>query len=155
MLYSRSSLANHSTYLSVHVPIQTPSPSLQPPQHVLFSKHKFSKSRSLFLQISSFVSISNSFFFSSLFRATPVVYGSSQARGWIGAAAASLHHSHSNARSLTHWVEPGIEPMSSWVLVRFITTEPWQELQCHSCLAATAQHLQQSLAHRRFSINNC
>ena len=28
-----------------------------------------------------------------LFRATPSVYGGSQARGWIGAAAVSLHHS--------------------------------------------------------------
>ena len=59
-------------------------------------------------------------------------------RGWIGAAAASLHHSHSNARSepslpptpqlgshrsLTHWVRPGIEPMSSWMLVGFIIAE--------------------------------
>ena len=34
-----------------------------------------------------------------LFRATPVAYGSSQARGWIRATAASLHRSHSNARS--------------------------------------------------------
>ena len=32
------------------------------------------------------------------FRAAPMAYGSSQARGWIGAAAASLHHSHSNTR---------------------------------------------------------
>ena len=29
-------------------------------------------------------------------------YGSSQARDQIGAAAARVHHSHSNARSLTH-----------------------------------------------------
>ena len=38
------------------------------------------------------------FFFSFfyLFRATPAAYGSSQARGRIGAAAAGLHHSHSN-----------------------------------------------------------
>lgn len=42
------------------------------------------------------------FFFFLLFRATPVAYGSSQARGRIGAAAAGLCHSHSNARSLTH-----------------------------------------------------
>ena len=34
-----------------------------------------------------------------LFRATPSAYGGSQARGRIRAAAASLHHSHSNARS--------------------------------------------------------
>ena len=30
------------------------------------------------------------------FRATPEAYGGSRARGQIGAAAASLHHSHSN-----------------------------------------------------------
>ena len=35
--------------------------------------------------------------FFNLFR--PVACGSSQAKGRIGAAAAGLHHSHSNARS--------------------------------------------------------
>ena len=81
-----------------------------------------------------------SFFF---FRAAPAAHGGSQARGRIGAAAASLHHSHShtgsqlrlppfgtahgNAGSLTHWVRPGMEPASSWILVRCVTTEPWQE----------------------------
>ena len=34
-----------------------------------------------------------------LFRATPTAYGGSQARGPIGATAASLHHSPSNDRS--------------------------------------------------------
>ena len=34
-----------------------------------------------------------------LSRATPVAYGSSQATGWIEAAATSLHQSHSHARS--------------------------------------------------------
>ena len=34
-----------------------------------------------------------------LFRITPVACGSSQARGWIGAADACLYHSHSNLRS--------------------------------------------------------
>ena len=38
------------------------------------------------------------FFFFSL-GAAPEAYGSSQARGWIGAAAAGLYHSHSNVRS--------------------------------------------------------
>ena len=37
--------------------------------------------------------------------ATPATYGGSQARGHIGAAAASLHQSHSNAGS-----EPGLQP---------------------------------------------
>ena len=40
-----------------------------------------------------------------LFRATPVAYGGSQARGPIGAAAAGLHHSRSNAGS-----ELGLRP---------------------------------------------
>ena len=31
------------------------------------------------------------------------------------------------ARSLTYWARPGIDPASSWILVRFISTEPWQE----------------------------
>ena len=38
----------------------------------------------------------------SIFRALGVAYGSSQARGGIGAVASGLHHRHSNARSLTH-----------------------------------------------------
>ena len=40
-----------------------------------------------------------SFFFFFLFRAALTAYGSSQARGLIGATAAGLHHSHRNARS--------------------------------------------------------
>ena len=40
-------------------------------------------------------------FFFFLFRAEPAAYGSSQVRGQIGAAAASLHHSHSNMGSET------------------------------------------------------
>ena len=42
------------------------------------------------------------FCFVSLFRATPAAYGSSQARGQIGAAADGLHHSHSNVGSQQH-----------------------------------------------------
>ena len=39
---------------------------------------------------------------SRLFRAAPMAHGGTQARGLIGAVAASLHHSHSNARSKPH-----------------------------------------------------
>ena len=39
------------------------------------------------------------FFFFLLFRAAPAAYGGSQAKGLIGATAASLRHSHSNAGS--------------------------------------------------------
>ena len=69
-------------------------------------------------------------FFSFLFRVIPVAYGSSQARGQIRAAAASLHHNQGNARSephlrpppqllatldpLTHWMRPGTEPHGYW-----------------------------------------
>ena len=41
-------------------------------------------------------------FLSFFFRPTPAAYGSSQASGRIGAAAAGLHPSHSHARSELH-----------------------------------------------------
>ena len=85
------------------------------------------------------------FFFFWLFRVAPMAYESSQARGLIRVIPVRLHHSHSNtgfepclwpnttahgnARSLTYWERPGIEPASSWILVRFINTEPQWELQ--------------------------
>ena len=68
-------------------------------------------------------------FFFGLFRAAPTAYGSSQVTCWIRVAAASLHHSHSNARPLTHWIRPRIKPTSSWVLPRLVTLEPQKELQ--------------------------
>ena len=46
------------------------------------------------------ISIRNWFFFSfPLFKATPMTYGGSQARGQIGAVAAGFHQSHSNVGS--------------------------------------------------------
>ena len=39
------------------------------------------------------------YFYFLLFRATPMAYGGSQARGQIGATAAGVYHSHSNAGS--------------------------------------------------------
>ena len=73
----------------------------------------------------------------------------SQASGQNRAAAAGLCHSHSNAGSwiratsatytttmahgnpgsLTHWAKPGIEPVSSWMLVRF--TNHWATMGTH------------------------
>ena len=35
---------------------------------------------------------------------------------------------HGNNGSLTHWARPGIEPVSTWILVRFVYTAPQQEL---------------------------
>ena len=39
---------------------------------------------------------------------------------------------HCNARSLTHWAKPGIEPTSSWILVRFVSTSPQREFLKYS-----------------------
>ena len=94
-------------------------------------------------------------FFSCIFRATPMAYGISQARSRIGAIAAGLHHSHSNTGSepclwpppqptatpdpLTHWERPGVGPVSSWILVGFVITEPWWELSLRSFLKEEGQ----------------
>ena len=53
------------------------------------------------------------------FRATPAAYGGFQARGQIGAVAAGLHHSHSSARSLTHWASPGTRNLMVPSQIRF------------------------------------
>ena len=96
---------------------------------------------------SHFFLFSFHFFFFCLFRATLVAYGGAQARGQIGATAVGLPHSHSNggsvtyttahsnARSLIHWARPGIKPLSSWILVGFVITEPWWELPHKDFLA--------------------
>ena len=71
---------------------------------------------------------SNLFFFLAFFRAAPMAYGSSQAKGQIGGVAAGLHYSpitqdqshvcnlHHNSKQ--HWIlnplsEARIEPTSS------------------------------------------
>ena len=83
--------------------------------------------------------------FFCLLRAAPVAYGSSQARGWtlscscqptpqpqqlkIQAASVTYTTAHGNARSLTCWARSGMEPTSSWILVRFNTAKPqWERL---------------------------
>ena len=106
-------------------------------RHGMWSRYHFFFLLPLFLSFS----FSSSFLLLSsfLFRAAPVAYGDSQARDPIRAAAASLHHSHSNTRSnhvcdqhqsswqhqiLNPW--PGIEPATS--LVRFLTQRATNEL---------------------------
>ena len=75
-----------------------------------------------------------------LFRAASVTYGGSQAR-WLNrsyscqatpqpqqcgiqATSATYATADGNARSLAHWARPEIEYESSWMLVRFVSTEP-------------------------------
>ena len=49
------------------------------------------------------------------FRATPMAYGGSQARGQIGAVAARLYHSHSYVGSKPH-LRPTLEPTAMLVI---------------------------------------
>ena len=46
----------------------------------------------------------------------------------VQAACVTYTTPHGNTRSLTHWVRPEIEPTSSWILVRFVTTGPQWKL---------------------------
>ena len=92
--------------------------------------------QTLSIQLEGF---SHAFCFLLIFRAAHGACGSSQARGRIRAAAAwptpqpqqcqiqaasvTYTTAHSNTRSLTHRVRPGIEPASSQIRVKFVTTE--------------------------------
>ena len=106
------------------------------------------------------------FFLLLLFRATQAAYGGSQARGPIGTITSSLCQSHSNARSKphlrpatshgndgspTHWAMPGIEPVSSWILVRLLTTEPRRKLHVFETLWWI--YILHKLLHRAQSVN--
>ena len=65
------------------------------------------------------------FFFFWSFRVKPSAYGSSQARGGILAMSAT----YTTDQILnTHWARPRIKLASSWIVVRFITTEQQREL---------------------------
>jgi len=87
------------------------------------------------------VGISTLLFF--LFRATLAAYGNFQARGQIRAAAAGLHHSHSNAGYLTHWARPWIKPTfmdASWVRYHWATTETPGISSLEKCLFRSSVH---------------
>ena len=60
----------------------------------------------------TFLKIMKPFFFFFLFRTVPAAYENSQARGLIGATAASLHHSHRNLGS-----EPHLRPTPQLVAI--------------------------------------
>ena len=81
------------------------------------------------------------FLFVCFFRSAPTAYGGSQANQscsrWptpqpqlcqIWAASLTYATARGNARSLTHWVRPGIEPATLWFLVGFVFAAPQQEL---------------------------
>ena len=101
---------------------------------------------------STYFSFLSSFFFSFflffflLFRAVLVAYASSQARGQIGATASGLCHSNAGSKpclQLTQQLtaKPDclipdllskalIKLTFSWILVRFVSSVPQQELPC-------------------------
>ena len=103
------------------------------------------------------------FFFSA-----PMAYGSSQTRNRIGTAAASLCHSHaqqcqipatsatyttacSNARSLTHWTRPGIEPPSLFLMDTSQALNP-PSYNGNSSFNPTLTNYRTALSHRASTI---
>ena len=62
------------------------------------------------------------------FRAAPEAHEVPQQHR-IRAASATYTTAHGNGGSLTHWARPGMESLSSWLLVRFATDKPQWELQ--------------------------
>ena len=83
------------------------------------------------------------FFLSFFFMAAPMAYRSFQARGQIRAAAAGLHRSHSNTRSLTHWLRPGIKPafLGTWSWDPTLLSHNGNSLLCIICGRITMQKL--------------
>ena len=65
-----------------------------------------------------------------------VAYAYSYSNGRIGAESVTHTTGHGNTRSLTHRARPGIEPTTSWMLVRFVSAalqwKLWQPV--FSCL---------------------
>ena len=59
----------------------------------------------------------------------------------ILAESAAYTKAHGNARSLTHWMRPGLKPTSSWILAGFVTAEPQWELQENLSLNASFDFL--------------
>ena len=75
------------------------------------------------------------------FRAAPVAYGSSQTRGWNGATAASLCHSHSNTRSKPHlWPTPQL--WQQWIL------NPLSEARDWTCILLDTSWVCNPLSHK-------
>ena len=46
----------------------------------------------------------------------------------IPSASVTYTTAHSSAQFLIHWARPRIKPASSWILVGFVSFEPWWEL---------------------------
>jgi len=58
---------------------------------------------------------------------------------WDPTVSVTYTTTHGSAGSLTHWVRPGIEPATSWLLVRFVSAVPQGELLQPDSQPATPQ----------------
>ena len=96
-----------------------------------FRYHWLHELQSLYMSTDTMVFLSLVLFVCLFFRAAPAAHGSSWARrrkserqtqqGGIQATSATYTTAQGNTRSLTHWVRPGIEPSTSWIIVGFVT----------------------------------
>ena len=60
---------------------------------------------------------------------------------WDPSFICNQHHSMATPAPLTHWVRPGTEPTSSWMLVGFITPEPQPfSMWCHCWFLVSFSH---------------
>ena len=67
------------------------------------------------------------------------------------ATSATYTTAHINARSLTYWARPGIKPASSWMPVRFVSTEPRWEVLIYICFHSLRFFLERLLKPNRYS----
>ena len=88
------------------------------------------------------------FFFFFCFLGPPVLHTEAE-QCQIGAASATYSTVLDNAWSLTHWMNPGIEPTYSWILLGFITPEPQQKL-LDFILSVTGQEHKKETQWRQF-----
>ena len=72
------------------------------------------------------------FFFFFFFRAASMAYGGSQAKGWIGATVADLHHSSRQCQILNLLSDARDWTRNWWFLVGFVSAAPQSEL-LHIC----------------------
>ena len=68
------------------------------------------------------------FFFFFFFFLGPRLWHMEVPRLGFWAVSVTCTRAHRNTGSLTHWVRSGIEPITSWFLVGFISSAPWWEL---------------------------
>ena len=132
---------NHIYFLQWVSLIPTLPPSLTKETFIYCHRHQH-------IYLDHNVSIYLFMFFFSFFRAAPVAYGASQARGPIRATAARLHHSLNNTRSQPPLPHTHSEPTTSWFLIGFVSVAPrWECQHVFLFLFASLTRVTQCLTH--------